>query len=391
MTTVTDNELSDEVLSNIWDSFFHFFLDKESHSFLIAQCQTLIEVSESIAAWNDSKYSKFLRMCDANTLLELRRHWERYVLAGQLPAAGKKRLREMVSSSIRTIRSNKHKGSDFYPCRSAGPYFLKSTEPASQVFEHFWKTGITSLNPRDVSAATLINPTFMYSLTGEGLALHYGTTPIAPFHLAPAFLASNRDTPAAPELCAEVSTMSLLLDLSAPINYLSNFNTRSNAEEILATKFLTGFKQYHERIAWKRPTTGDPKIAPQPRHPARIPISFEPHNPGKLLFDIYLKMFASDDTMSRLANPLRSLRNPELVHYIRETFAVFLAIVKRRVNVDWDFTMASFFNQLDTDMTLMMGMSNYQDLCTHLHLAEYILSSSCAPRPQRRGGSGDGF
>jgi hypothetical protein len=33
------------------------------------------------------------------------------------------------------------------------------------------------------------------------------------------------------QFCADVSTMSLLLDL-APINYLSNFNTRSNAEEI---------------------------------------------------------------------------------------------------------------------------------------------------------------
>jgi hypothetical protein len=31
--------------------------------------------------------------------------------------------------------------------------------------------------------------------------------------------------------------------------------------------------------------------------------------------------------------------------------------------------MASFFDRLGTDRTLMMGMSNYQDLCTHLHLA----------------------
>ena len=499
---IMDNELSDEVLLKIWNSFFHFFLDEGSHSFLIAQCRILFGVSESITAWNDSKYSKFLRTCNVNTLLELRRHWELYVKASELSSARKKQLKEKVLSGIRTTRTTRHsQGTDQYPCRSAGPYFQRSAEPASQVFKHFWKTGITSLNPRDVAAATLVNPTFAYSLTGEGFALHYGTTPILPFHLAPAFLDSKRDTPTMPELiacaksqfsswakhfrafvqgkpgkltirlfagdaiflcralvhhvgtrkmppgltvapwntapltldggdygridgapasfnvietsnimdhigllnvliaalpllspnpsatlfteallytgedatksltvqfCADVSTISLLLDL-APINYLSNFNTRSNIDEILTVKFSSGFKQYHERITWKRPTTGDSVITSRPHHPVRIPISFEPHNLGKLLFDIYLQMFASDDTMSHISNPLRAVR--EIVHYIRETFTTFLAIVKRRVNVDWDSTMSSFFDRLDTDMTLMMGVSNYQDLCTQLHLA----------------------
>jgi len=497
---VMDSEPSDEALSKIWNSFFHFFLDEKSHSFLIAQCKALIEVSESITAWNDSKYSKFIRMCNANTLLELRRHWELYVQAAQLSSAKKKLLKEMVSSSIRTTKATKHKGSNLFPCRSAGPYFLQSVEPASQVFRHFWETGTTSLNPRDVSATTLVNPTFVYSLTGEGFALHYDTTPISPFHLAPAFLNSKRDIPTMSELvgcaksqfsswvkhfrtfvqdkpgkltirlfagdalflcqaivyhigigkvpqsltvapwntaplaldggdyghsggaptffnvietsnimdhigllnvliaalpllspnqsatlftevlqhrggdatksltvqfCADVSTMSLLLDL-APINYLSNFNTRSNVEEILATKSPMDIGQYHERITWKRPTSGDSIITSQPHHPFHIPISFEPQNLGKLLFDIHLKMFASDYNMSHLSDPLKV---SEKVHYIRETFAAFLAIVKRRMNVDWDSTMASFFDRLKADKCPVLGMPNFQDLCTHLHLA----------------------
>ena len=494
---ITDNELSDQVISNIWNSFFHFFLDEKSFSFLVAQCQTLIDVSESITAWNDSKYSKFIRMCNVNTLLELRRHWKLYVQAGQRPSAKKDRLKEMVLSSIRNTKATQLKDIDSLPCHSAGPYFMQSVKPASQVFHHYWKTGITSLNPQEVSASTLVNPTFVYSLTGEGFTLHYGTTPISPFHLAPAFLNSKSDTPTMAELvgcaksqfskwikyfrafvlgkpgkltirlfagdalflckallhhvgiekvpstltvapwntaplaldagdydnsdgapttfnvietsnimdhvgllnvlvaalpllssnpsatlfteallftgedatksltiqfCADVSTMSLLLDL-APINYFSNFNTRSNAEEIIAIKVSEGFKQYHERIVWKRPTTGDSTIASQPHLPFHIPISFEPKNLANLLFDIYLKMFTSD----RLSNPLASLN--ELIHYVRETFAVFLAIVKRRVTVNWNSTMAAFFGRLDTDRTLFMGASNCQDLCTHLHLA----------------------
>jgi hypothetical protein len=516
---ITDNELSDQVLSRIWNSFFHFFLDEKSYSFLIAQCQSLIAVSKSITTWNDSKYSKFIRVCNLNTLLELRRHWERYVQADQLSSARKKRLKEMVLSAIKTTKASHHEGYSFYPSRSAGPYFHYSTEPASQVFQHFWKTGITSLNPQDVSAATLVNPTFLYSLTGEGFALHYGTTPISPFHLAPAFLDSKRNTPTMLELvdcaksqfsswskhfrtfvqdkpgkltirlfagdalflcralahhvgtgkvpsnfpvapwstapllldggdydhsghaptsfnvvetsnimdhigllnlltavlpllspapsatlftealiytgedatksltiqfCADVSTMSLLLDLS-PINYLSNFNTRSNVEEIIAAKLRMGFKQYHERITWKRPTTGDSIIASQPDRPARIPISFEPQNLGKLLFDIYLKMFAFDDTTSRLSNPLQFLKTSEVVHYVRESFAVFLAIVKRRVNVDWDSTMTAFFHRLETDRTMMMGMSNYQDLATQLHLAGVYAVEFMRESPTKEG------
>jgi len=509
---ITDNKLSNQVLLKIWNSFFHFFLDETSCSFLVAQCHTLIEVSESMAAWNGSEYSKFIRMCNVNTLLELRRHWELYVQAGQISTARKNGLKEMVLSSIRTMRVTRHELSNHFPCRSAGPFFTNAAEPASQVFQHYWKTGITSFNPQDVSAATLVNPTFIYTLAGEGFTLHYGTSPISPFHLAPAFLDSKQDIPTMSELvgcaksqfsswikyfrgfvhdksgklvirlfagdalflgkallhhngtgktpsnltvapwntarlvldggdynqdptsfnvietsnimdhigllnvlvatipllsptpsatlfteallvtgddvtkslttqfCADMCTMCLLLDL-APINYLSNFDTRSNAEEIMMSMFST--RQYHERIAWKRPTTGDSTIASQPTLPFRIPISFLPQNLGKFLFDVYLKMFTSDDTMSllsNLSNPLKTLKISGIVHYIRESFAIFLAIVKRRVNVDWGSTMASFFDRLDTDRTLMMGMSNYQDLCSHLHLAGvYDPALICTP------------
>ena len=55
-------------------------------------------------------------------------------------------------------------------------------------------------------------------------------------------------------------------------------------------------------------------------------------------------MFVSDDTMSLLSGTLQSLEDSETVHYTREAFAVFLAIVKRRVNVNWDSTDGLFFS-----------------------------------------------
>ena len=202
---ITDNELSGDVLSRIWNSFFHFFLDEKSHSFLITQCRTLIEVSGSITAWNSSKYSKFIRMCNVNTLFGLHRHWELYFQAGRLSSTEKGRLREMVLARIETTKVTHHKGLNLFPHCSADPYFLQPVEPINQVLQHFWGTGTIYFDPQDVSATTLVNPTFVYSLTGEKFALHYCTTPVSPFHLAPTFLSSEQDVPTMPEFvtCAK--------------------------------------------------------------------------------------------------------------------------------------------------------------------------------------------
>ena len=80
-------------------------------------------------------------------------------------------------------------------------------------------------------------------------------------------------------------------------------------------------------------------------------------------------MFASDDTMSLLFDPIQSLKVSGKVHYVRETFSAFLAVIKRRVDVDWDSTMVYFFDQLESHRAPVIGELNVQDLCTHLHLA----------------------
>ena len=76
-------------------------------------------------------------------------------------------------------------------CRSAGPYVLESMVAAPMVFDHFWTTGTTFMAKEEPPLATNVNPTFVYSLVGATFAIHFGTTRIAPSHLAPAFLRSR--------------------------------------------------------------------------------------------------------------------------------------------------------------------------------------------------------
>ena len=142
-----------------------------------------------------------------NTLRELRCHWELYVRVGQLPSARKKRMKEVVLSRIRITKAIQRRDPT---CIHVAPLGHISSNPrnlpaGSSSTSGRRTTSLIALIPRDISAATLVNPTFVYSLAGEGFALHYGTAPILPSHLAPMFLDSKRDAPTIPELvdCAK--------------------------------------------------------------------------------------------------------------------------------------------------------------------------------------------
>lgn len=52
---------------------------------------------------------------------------------------------------------------------------------------NYLRTGVTFSDPTEIAAASLINPTFVYSLGGDGCCIHHGTDPLVPFHLANLF------------------------------------------------------------------------------------------------------------------------------------------------------------------------------------------------------------
>jgi hypothetical protein len=94
--------------------------------------------------------------------------------------------------------------------RSAGPLWTEAHTLGSVHFEHYWKTGLTSNDKKQVAAATFLNPTFAYSMSGRGFSLHYGTDPILAFHLAETFAptkaASGKNTVTMRDLTASVKS-----------------------------------------------------------------------------------------------------------------------------------------------------------------------------------------
>ncbi|KAF9785100.1 hypothetical protein BJ322DRAFT_1108563 [Thelephora terrestris] len=189
LTMIADNRSCASTIDNMWNIFFHFLLDEESTTLLEAQCQKLLNESTSFDAWNQSPYSSFLRFCNEHTRLELRRHWQLYVDAGKLPPERKREIKDTFLSEMKKVRS---KYPTAYPgSRSAGQYVLESMVVVGKVRARFWTTGTTFANEEAVSSARFINPTFVYSLLGTKFSVHFGTTPVAPFHLALAFLRPN--------------------------------------------------------------------------------------------------------------------------------------------------------------------------------------------------------
>ncbi|KAF8070472.1 hypothetical protein FPV67DRAFT_1413720 [Lyophyllum atratum] len=177
--------------STIWNIFFHFYLDNESHSILLVQCEKLVKLSTSLESWSASPYGSFLKMCTAYTLAELKRHWTLYMQLQELPAGRLKRIRDAYREIFKT-KANQT-GSLLSTARSTGPLLMKSGQVLTNQCTRYWKTGVTFSNPIEVAAAKHLNPTFAYSLEGEGCNVHYGTDPLATFHLAPLFGNAKRN------------------------------------------------------------------------------------------------------------------------------------------------------------------------------------------------------
>jgi hypothetical protein len=175
----------------IWNIFYHFKLDDSSLSLLIKQCGKLVSVSTNLDSWSTSPYSKFLRVCSRLTLSQLRDHWQQYALSRERLGNKTEVLcsaftREFEAPLGARMKSGKA-SVNFTVSRSAGPFWMDASQVLDLGYKQYWRTGTVFQDPLDAKSAKFMNPTFVYSLTGEGCAVHYGSFPLQGFHLASAF------------------------------------------------------------------------------------------------------------------------------------------------------------------------------------------------------------
>ncbi len=173
------------------------FLDNESLELLHIQTKKLYPLSASIQSWHSSKYGRLLRICDQGTLLRVRRVWDSYGssdLSGDDEASYNKRF----ESGIQTARDMQAQyfghGMNITGFRSAAPISIPSLKDLPELFQHFWKHGVTGEDRGSISKSRFPNPMFAGSLEDASI-LHYGTDPLLGFHLATAYASLTSGSP----------------------------------------------------------------------------------------------------------------------------------------------------------------------------------------------------
>ncbi|KAG9101414.1 hypothetical protein FS749_007221 [Ceratobasidium sp. UAMH 11750] len=173
-------------VDSVWDIFYHFQIGDVALSLLVRHCHKLLAISSSPQNWRESPYGSFLKFFDARTLDELRRHWSLYAEFPKLRKVTLNKFREQkdcISTSVLERREVLFVAS-LMASRSAGPLLPRAVGPVTEALVKYWKTGTIHQRPEDIKKARHLNPTFIYSLSGEMFNIHYGTFPQGS-HFAP--------------------------------------------------------------------------------------------------------------------------------------------------------------------------------------------------------------
>lgn len=78
--------------------------------------------------------------------------------------------------------------------RSAAPIIIPSLKDLPELFQNFWKHGVTDEDRGSLSKSRFPNPLFAGSLE-DAFTLHYGTDPLLGFHLATAYASLTSGSP----------------------------------------------------------------------------------------------------------------------------------------------------------------------------------------------------
>lgn len=178
-----DDRLS---IEKLWDIYYHLFIDKETASVIQEHITKLLSLSQTPEEWSKSIYGRAVHFCDADTLADVRRIWQRIQAAAEqcqsdscLETFGKN---VKASRDCREMMVGAH-GSSMTSLRSAAPLSLQTRGELFKTYQQYWNEG--TVTPRRAEEK-FPNP-LLASLLSENEILHYGSDPVLGFHLATAF------------------------------------------------------------------------------------------------------------------------------------------------------------------------------------------------------------
>ncbi|KAJ3100926.1 hypothetical protein HDU96_010187 [Phlyctochytrium bullatum] len=173
----------------MWKIYHDLKLDDISLQSLGEQTKKLLLVAQTTESWRESSYGKVIRFCDASTLEMMVPLWEIYAVDPSGGVAFTKLQKNIKVELERTKRSKERTFGTEYPVvinglRSTSPCEVLCGDDVPEIFNSFWKTGLTSFDTTRVSRAKHYNP--MYATLKDTATLHFGQDPLSGYHLATA-------------------------------------------------------------------------------------------------------------------------------------------------------------------------------------------------------------
>ncbi|KAL7905645.1 hypothetical protein GGI35DRAFT_460121 [Trichoderma velutinum] len=185
-----------EVISNeaLWDAYYHMYLDEQTIELLVRHVETIIPMLESLDSFAISPFGSVIKICDEDTLRDVRDALQRILGAGK-DDRDKQAIK--LSTNLALSKGVIEEGSMILTgMRSAAPLALTSKFALPENFQHYWKTGIAMIEGK---TARIPNP-MLVGLLSDWELFHYGNDPLLSFHLATAFTDLPATSPLKPDV-----------------------------------------------------------------------------------------------------------------------------------------------------------------------------------------------
>ncbi|KAG8738773.1 hypothetical protein FRC10_006490 [Ceratobasidium sp. 414] len=223
-----------EHIDRVWDGFYHFKIDNQASTVLTRQSQRLYENAQDIEIWRRSPYGSFVQFVDTRTLAELRRHWKSYADFPNLPPDRLDQLLEQQSNLSAAVldKKNSYTGASLV----TGIFSAQAATPLSNLYKRYWKTG--NILDQDINVQTTmnLNPTFVYSSSGETFNLHPDTFPQG-FHLTSAMTPTLSDTTSTATPATEAAIVNVM---KQQFRKWADAFLASRAEGAITLRFFSG-------------------------------------------------------------------------------------------------------------------------------------------------------
>ncbi|KAK3377040.1 hypothetical protein B0T24DRAFT_665870 [Lasiosphaeria ovina] len=170
----------------IWNIYYHLYVDADDMHALEAQAEKLVGLSGSLDDWHTGTYGTTIRFCDADSLADVRGIWAEYVhgaRAKESPA-----YQSQFGDKLGASRRFKDKwcGPGFNmhsTSRSGAPLSRDMVKDLIKALARYWQTGLA--RPAPPATKLYANPTFAEALS-ERSVLAWPSDPLLSFHLATA-------------------------------------------------------------------------------------------------------------------------------------------------------------------------------------------------------------